>query len=120
MRAAPSAPFCAESASVCQSQALREPSSTGTRASAGTACNAAPTGLLLEQAAIWEAGTLGTAPMSAYQALALPRPTATVLTHGMAASSRWMAMNSSSDFAWLQRSQLRKVRKFWSLMSRIA
>jgi hypothetical protein len=62
------------------------------------------------QSATCAGDTLGTAPMSAYQALALPRPTATVLTHGMAASSRWMAMNSSSDLAWFQRSQLRKVR----------
>ena len=72
------------------------------------------------QLASCASGTLGTAPMSAYQALALPRPTAAVLTQGMAASSFWMVMNSSSDWAWLQRSQVRMVRKFSALMSRMA
>ncbi|MCY1547375.1 hypothetical protein D9M68_834290 [compost metagenome] len=106
MREAPSAPFCAESASVCQSHSLLEPSKTGTRGSDEP--SAAPSGVV--QLVTWVGDTLGIAPMSAYQALAAPRPTATVLTHGMADSSRWMAMNSSSDFAWFQRSQFLKVR----------
>ncbi|MCY1230782.1 hypothetical protein D9M68_834240 [compost metagenome] len=100
------APFCAESASVCQSHSLFEPSKNG--ASGNEEAAAAPSGVV--QLATWVGDTLGTAPMSAYQALAAPRPTATVLTHGMAASSRWMAMNSSSDLAWFQRSQFLKVR----------
>ena len=106
MRDGPMAPFCAESASVCQSQALRAPSKKGTLGNA--AAMALPKGVV--QAAVWSGDTLGTAPISAYQALALPRPTATVLTHGMADSCFWMAMNSSSDLAWFQRIQLRKVR----------
>lgn len=97
------APFCTESVSLCQSHELFEPSSTGTRGSDGA--SAAPKGVA--QAVICAGDTFGTAPMSAYQAFALPRPTATVLTHGMATSSRWMAANSSSDFAWFQRCQLR-------------
>ncbi len=100
------APGCAESASVRQSQAPREPSKNGAPGIA--AATARPKAVV--QPATCSGDTLGTAPMSAYHAWALPRPTATVLTQGMAASSRWMAMNSSSDFAWFQRSQLRKVR----------
>ncbi len=106
MRAGPTAPFCTESASVCQSQALREPSNTGTRGNA--AASALPAGVV--QLATCSGDTLGTAPMSAYQALALPRPTAAVLTQGMDASSRCTAMSSSSDLACPQRSHVRKVR----------
>ncbi len=116
MRDTPTAPFCTESASVSQSHSLREPSKNGTLGSAWP--TAMPNGVV--QAAVCAGDTLGTAPMSAYQALALPRPTATVLTQGIDASSFWMAMNSSSDLAWFQRIQVRSVRKFSPLMSRIA
>ena len=106
MRDGPTAPFCTESLSDCQSHALREPSKNGTLG------RAAPMALPKDvvQAATCSGDTLGTAPMSAYQALACPRPTATVLTQGMADSSRWMFMNSSRDLAWFQRIQLRNVR----------
>ncbi len=100
------APACTESASELQSHWLLPPASTGTWGSA--ALMAAEAGVA--QACNCAGGTLGTAPMSAYQTWALPRPAATVLTQGMADSSFWMRMNSSSDLAWFQRSQLRKVR----------
>ena len=116
MRATPMAPFCTESASVRQWHALRAPSRIGT--SGNAAAMALPTGVV--QAASKSGGAFGTVPMSAYQARAAPRPTATVFTQGMAASSFWICMNSSSDLAWFQRSQLRMLRKFSPLMSRIA
>ena len=116
MREVPSAPGCLESASVCQSQLLRDPSSTGVRGRAALSAAVSAVAQLLS----CDGETLGIAPMSAYQACAPPRATATVLTQGMADSSRWMVATSSSVLAWLQRSQTRNTRKFSALMSRIA
>src|SRR2546427_1702892 len=90
------APACTESASELQSHWLLPPASTGTWGSA--ALMAAEAGVA--QACNCAGGTLGTAPMSAYQTWALPRPAATVLTQGIdRKSTRLNSSHSQISYA---------------------
>src|SRR3954471_19369126 len=111
---APKMPGIAESLLVFQSHDVRDPSSTGGPSSRKVA---APTAVLQMRAI--EFGTLGTVPMSAYNACPLLSDTM-VLTHGMPSYFLRIASSSLVDVARSVSKKWLKTRKLSTLASRIA